>query len=173
VGNNANFSVVATGQGLTYRWQVNSGSGFVNLTDGGVYQGATSANLILNFPTAAVNGYQYRCIVSGTSTCDLVADTSAVASISVGVSAEAQTVFYNSPITTDAGVTQAVGYILGINKIQQPNGKAEYRAGNSIFLNPGFEVETGAVFKAKIQNPCQLVSTSFEGGNKIPKEKVK
>ncbi|SOE20263.1 Right handed beta helix region [Spirosomataceae bacterium TFI 002] len=174
VGNNANFSVTAAGEGLTYRWQVNSGSAFVNLTDGGIYQGATSANLSLSFPSATVNNYQYRCVVSGTSTCDLVADTSAVASISVGVSAEAQTVFYNSPINTDDGVTQAVGYILGINDILAPNGKAEFRAGNSIQLMPGFEAQAGAVFTAKIMNPCQNTSTSFDGGgSKIPKEKVK
>ncbi|SOE20259.1 6-phosphogluconolactonase, cycloisomerase 2 family [Spirosomataceae bacterium TFI 002] len=174
VGNNAGFSITAAGEGLTYRWQVNSGSGFVNLTDGGIYQGATSANLSLSFPSVTVNNYQYRCVVSGTSTCDLVADTSAVASISVGVSAEAQTVFYNSPISNDDGVTQAVGYILGINDILAPNGKAEFRAGNSIQLMPGFEAQAGAVFTAKIQNPCQVVSTSFDvGGSKIPKEKVK
>ncbi|MCP9767143.1 hypothetical protein EGI22_04420 [Lacihabitans sp. LS3-19] len=173
VGNNAGFSVIASGEGLTYRWQVNSGSGFVNLIDGGIYQGATSANLILSFPSATVNNYQYRCVVSGTSTCDLMADTSSVASISFGIAAEAQTVFYNSPISTDDGVTQAVGYILGVNDILAPNGKAEFRAGNAIMLNPGFEVEAGAVFTAKIMNPCQTVSTSSMPSSPLPKEKVK
>jgi hypothetical protein len=173
-GNNANFTVTAAGQGLAYRWQVNAGAGFVNLTDGGVYQGVASANLSLSFPNAALNNYQYRCIVSGNSSCDLVADTSAVATITVGTPAEAQTVLYNSPISTDDGVTQAVGYILGINKIQQPNGKAEYRAGNAIVLNPGFEVEAGAVFKAVIRNSCQTTAIITSGSpNKIPKEKIK
>ncbi len=175
-GNNANFIITAVGQGLTYRWQVNTGSGFTNLVDGGVYQGATSANLSLSFPTSALNGFQYRCIVSGTSTCDVVGDTSAVAILSIGVSAEAQTIFYNSAISTDDGVTQAVGYILGVNNILAPNGKAEFRAGNAILLNPGFEVEVGAVFRAVIRNPC--ATTSFESStsgeeNKIPKEKIK
>jgi hypothetical protein len=172
-GNNANFTIIAAGEGLTYRWQVNTGTGFTNLTDGGIYQGATAANLSLSFPNTTLNGNQYRCIVSGTSTCDLVADTSAVASINIGVSAEAQSIFYNSSISTDDGVTQAVGYILGINDIIAPNGKAEFRAGNAIILNPGFEVEAGAVFKAVIRNPCQSSSASFGGGSAIPKEVVK
>lgn len=99
-------------------------------------------------------------------------DTSAVASITIGVSPEAQTIYYNSDISTAVPVTQAVGYILGINDILAPNGKAEFRAGNSILLNPGFEVQEGAVFTAKIMNPCQTVSTS-SSGDKIPKEIIK
>lgn len=60
----------------------------------------------------------------------------------------------SSPISTNAGVTQAISSIFATNKILQPNGKAEYQAGNFISLQPGFEVERGAVFKALIQNPC-------------------
>lgn len=51
-------------------------------------------------------------------------------------------------------------------------GNSEFGAGNVILLNPGFQVEAGAVFKAKIQNPCQPTTTS-SFGEKIPKELVK
>ncbi|WP_255066312.1 3-coathanger stack domain-containing protein [Lacihabitans sp. LS3-19] len=173
VGNNASFTVNAQGENLSYRWQVNSGSGFINLLDGGIYQGVTSPVLNLSLPPSSVNGFQYRCFVSGTSSCDFVADTSAIATISVGISPEAQTVFWNSDISTAVPITQAVGYILAINSILQPNGKAEFRAGNSISLNPGFEVETGAVFIAKIMNPCQTSNVSSGSGSKVPKELVK
>ncbi len=60
----------------------------------------------------------------------------------------------SSPISTNVGVTQAINSIFATNKILQPNGKAEYQAGNAISLQPGFEVERGAVFKALIQNSC-------------------
>ncbi|SOE20264.1 hypothetical protein SAMN06298216_0758 [Spirosomataceae bacterium TFI 002] len=173
VGNNANFSVGATGIGLTYRWQVNSGSGFVNINEGGIYQGVSKTKLSLISPSAAVNNYQFRCVVSGSSSCDIVADTSAIASVNISVSAEAQTILWNSDISTAVPITQAVGYILGVNDILAPNGKAEFRAGNAIFLNPGFEVQAGAVFTAKIINPCQLMGTSSLEGNGIPKEIVK
>ncbi len=59
-GNNANFNVTATGAGLTYQWQENTGSGFVNIA------GATASLYIKSSVTAAMSGYQYRVIVSGT-----------------------------------------------------------------------------------------------------------
>lgn len=154
-GNNTSFTVQANGVGLTYRWQVNTGSGFVNINDGDIYEGATSSTLNLFYPTSAVNGFQYRCLVWGTSNCDSKADTSAVATLSVGVSAEAQVIIWNSNISQNVGSSQAVGYIFGNNKILQPNGKAEYLAGQSILLQPGFEVQPGAVFEARIKNACQ------------------
>lgn len=66
VGGNAPFSVTATGTGLTYQWQVNSGSGFVNIANGGFYSNATTATLTVSGATAVLNGAEYRCIVVGT-----------------------------------------------------------------------------------------------------------
>ena len=65
-GSNASFSVAATGTGLTYQWQVNTGSGFVNITNGAPYSGATTATLSITGATPGMNGYSYRCVVSGT-----------------------------------------------------------------------------------------------------------
>ena len=58
-GNNATFTVTATGTGVTYQWQENTGSGFVNIP------AATSASYTVVAATAGMNGYQYRVIVSG------------------------------------------------------------------------------------------------------------
>jgi len=66
--NSAVFSVVASGTGLTYQWQQNTGSGFVNLTNAGIYSSVTTATLNISSCTTAMNGYQYRCVVSS-STC--------------------------------------------------------------------------------------------------------
>jgi hypothetical protein len=59
------FSVTATGTGISYQWQQNTGSGFTDLVNGGTVTGATGAILSMNFLTTAMSGYQYRCIVSG------------------------------------------------------------------------------------------------------------
>ncbi len=69
-GNNTSFSVTATGTALTYQWQVstNGGSLWTNLTNTGIYSGTTIATLNLTGATTAQNGYQYRCVVSGTCT---------------------------------------------------------------------------------------------------------
>ncbi|WP_099469664.1 InlB B-repeat-containing protein [Konateibacter massiliensis] len=65
-GQTATFSVMATGVGLSYRWQVNTGSGFSYISNGGVYSGATTATLTITGATAGMNGYQYRAVVEGT-----------------------------------------------------------------------------------------------------------
>jgi hypothetical protein len=65
-GSNHTFNVSATGNGLTYQWQEDAGSGFVNVTNGGIYSGATTASLTLSGITAGMNSYKYRCVVSGT-----------------------------------------------------------------------------------------------------------
>lgn len=64
-GTNGSFSVGATGTALTYQWQVNAGSGWNNIADGGVYSNATTATLNLTGPTVMYNNYQYRVVVSG------------------------------------------------------------------------------------------------------------
>lgn len=65
-GANASFSVSASGTGITYQWQLNSGSGFSNITNGGVYAGSASATLNVSNVNTGMNGYQYRCYVTGT-----------------------------------------------------------------------------------------------------------
>jgi hypothetical protein len=65
-GGNTSFSVTASGTSLSYQWQLNSGSGFSNVSDGGVYSTATTASLTITGATTAMNGYLYRCVVSGT-----------------------------------------------------------------------------------------------------------
>jgi len=62
---NASFSVSGTGAGITYQWQVNTGPGFTTVTNGGVYSGATSNQLSITGALASMNGYLYRCVVSG------------------------------------------------------------------------------------------------------------
>ncbi|HKK41078.1 MAG TPA: LamG-like jellyroll fold domain-containing protein, partial [Bacteroidales bacterium] len=62
-GGNATFTVSATGYNETYQWQENG----VNITDGGIYSGATTSSLTLTNPGLTKNGMQYRCLI--TSTC--------------------------------------------------------------------------------------------------------
>jgi hypothetical protein len=79
-GSNASFSVGAS-NATGYQWQVNTGSGFANLANGGAYSGANTATLLITGATTALNGYQYRAIATGT--CPPVA-TSTAATLNVG-----------------------------------------------------------------------------------------
>jgi hypothetical protein len=65
-GSNTSFTSNGTGTGATYQWQVNTGSGFTNVSNGGVYGGATTNTLAITGAALSMNGYQYRVVVSGT-----------------------------------------------------------------------------------------------------------
>ena len=59
--NTATFSVTTAGEVTGYQWQVNEGSGWSNIADGGIYADATSATLSLSGLALVNNGWQFRC----------------------------------------------------------------------------------------------------------------
>lgn len=81
------FDVVATGQAvLTYQWQVDTGSGFTNVVNGGPYSGATTATLTVNTAGfgSTFDGYLYRVIVGTTGAqCTGNTDTSITVTLTV------------------------------------------------------------------------------------------
>ncbi|MEJ7626568.1 MAG: M36 family metallopeptidase [Ferruginibacter sp.] len=65
-GSNVSFTVAATGTSITYQWQVSVNNGpWVNLTNTPPYSGVNTNTLTINGANSAMNGYQYRVIVSG------------------------------------------------------------------------------------------------------------
>lgn len=68
-GDVASFSVTANGSFRTYQLQIDDGSGFVDVTDGGVYSGATTATLSLAGIPLSYDGYQYQVVISGSNNC--------------------------------------------------------------------------------------------------------
>lgn len=53
--------------GTNYQWQADTGSGFVNISNGANYSGINSLTLqLLNVPTSWY-GYKYRCLVDGSN----------------------------------------------------------------------------------------------------------
>lgn len=76
-GQNTSFTVVATGTSITYQWQLSTDGGTIynNITNGGVYSGATTATLSITGATPAMSTYKYRCVISGT--CSPAATTAA------------------------------------------------------------------------------------------------
>ncbi|MBK9794113.1 MAG: T9SS type A sorting domain-containing protein [Sphingobacteriales bacterium] len=78
---NRTFTVAAIGSGtLTYQWQEFI-SGWNDVTNGGVYSGATTVTLTITNPTAGMNGNRYRCVVSGT--CSPIATSDGNATLTV------------------------------------------------------------------------------------------
>ena len=79
------FSVTDTGVGDTYQWQLNSGSGFADLTATAPYSGVTTAMLTIAGVTSAMSSYSYRCVVSGASPCVDTSDAGILTVVTTGV----------------------------------------------------------------------------------------
>ena len=67
-GSSASFTVAGNGTGVIYQWQVNTGSGFVNIPVGAPYSGINTGTLTINPVSNPMNNYQYRALLSN-ATC--------------------------------------------------------------------------------------------------------
>jgi hypothetical protein len=67
-GETASFTAAAADGTPTpsIHWQENTGSGFVGITDGGIYSGATSNTLVLTKAPVSYTGYLYRAVFTNT-----------------------------------------------------------------------------------------------------------
>ncbi len=64
----------------TYQWQINTGSGFSNVSNGGQYSGAkTKRFAIANAKVASNSGHKFRCVAMGKN----CSDTSIIATLTV------------------------------------------------------------------------------------------
>jgi len=59
----AHFTTSHSDTSATYQWQQNTGTGWTNLSDFGIYSGTTTDSLVLTGITTSLNGYGYRCII--------------------------------------------------------------------------------------------------------------
>ena len=98
-GGNASFSITATGTGtLSYQWQVNDGSGWVNI-------GTNSYILDVTLPTVAMSDNQYRCVVTDDCGSFAVSDP---ANLTVNkATPNATLAVTNSPVTYDGNPQSA------------------------------------------------------------------
>jgi len=72
-GDNASFTVVATGAN-TYQWQISTdGATWTNLSDGGNYSGVTTATLNISPAVITMNGYDYRVLINA-SDCPVLSE---------------------------------------------------------------------------------------------------
>ena len=86
---NASFTVVADGGvgTLSYQWQesTNGGTTFNNISNGGIYSGATTSTLSLTAATDAMDGNQYKVLIN-TSACSASASNSATLTVEGAIS---------------------------------------------------------------------------------------
>jgi hypothetical protein len=59
------FLLNSTAGAAVYQWQVNTGSGYTNISDGANYSGSSTATLQLSNLLTSFTGYKYRCAADG------------------------------------------------------------------------------------------------------------
>lgn len=69
-GSNAKFSLVVSGSGVLYQWQIKTGAGFINLSNNAKYLGVTSNELTISNVSMSQNNEMYRCYISSNSCTD-------------------------------------------------------------------------------------------------------
>jgi PKD repeat protein len=64
VGQQASVNFQVQGNYLTYQWQLNTGTGWANVPTNSIYVGGLTSELVILNIVPAMNGFQYRCVVS-------------------------------------------------------------------------------------------------------------
>ena len=105
-GGTASFVLGATGSGNIYQWQLNTPSGWVNITNGGVYSGATTATLTLTNITMVLNGYEFRCLLSNAGCPSVTASSAAILTVQALPSITGQPV--SSTVCLGSGTSYSV-----------------------------------------------------------------
>jgi hypothetical protein len=128
------FTVVTAGTSPAYQWQESTNAGITwnNISNGGIYSGATTTTLTLTGVTPGMNGYQYRNVVTGTAPCGAVNTASATLTVSpqptVTLTASPYTKLYPGYSTV---ITASVTPPTGFTTVWKLNGNVIPVAGNS------------------------------------------
>jgi uncharacterized repeat protein (TIGR03803 family) len=75
------FSIAATGNGLSFQWEVDEGAGFTDITNNSIYTNVTTNTLNITNASYIMNGYKFRC--KATSTCPVISIFSNTATLTV------------------------------------------------------------------------------------------
>lgn len=130
------FTVVAAGTSPTYQWQMSTdgGANWTNVTNGGIYSGATTATLTLTAIPASVNGTIYRAVVTGAAPCGSVNSANAALNVTPQpvITANPTAILAGQTTTLTVNVTPAPGLTFAwyLNGVLVPNA-----TGNSIIAN--------------------------------------
>lgn len=126
----AYFTTVHSDTNATYQWQQNSGTGWTDLSDFGIYSGTTTDSLVLTGITTSLNGYGYRCIIDACTmdTTD-VAYLTVIDDVGVEESVRALTISPNPTtglVSVDlSGITDYIIYNMTGQKVAEGRSKGQ------------------------------------------------
>ena len=151
-GQNASFTVSATGTSLTYQWKLNG----VAISNGAVYSGVNAATLNLIAPIAAQAG-NYTCDVTGS--CTPVVTTTAVAlTISPAVSITTQPANLSACLGGNAtftiGATGVTSYAWQKNNVNLSDGGSISGSSTSTLTITGVAAGDAANYRCVLTGAC-------------------
>lgn len=139
----SSFAVSATGTGLSYQWQIEDGNGWNNLSNGGIYSGATTATLTLSSTTEVLSGNLYRVVVSGASPCTPNTSGAALLQVNPGPClAEG----FESPTAPATGWVYNGSVTHGTNSPRNGERTATFTANNQEIITPLLDNPTSVSF---------------------------
>jgi len=162
-GNTANFSVAATGAGLTYQWY----NGATILADGGFISGATASTLTITNLTTAEASANYHCVVSGTSPCNPVTSNNSNLIVNNGPAITVQPAVTQT-VCVGASVSFAITATGGSLIYQWYKGATLLANGGSISgvttptltINPTVSADSAADYHCVVSNGCVIAAVS-------------
>ncbi|MBI5857496.1 MAG: hypothetical protein HZB42_07580 [Sphingobacteriales bacterium] len=163
-GSNTSFTVAGSStQTIIYQWQVSTdgGASWNNVSNGGVYSGATTATLTITGATASMSANRYRCMLSNATCTTPTVSGSGILTVrqlpSVGLAAAPLTTLLpgqtttltSTPSASTGGTLSATWYF---------NGSAISNTGNTRVVN----VEQVGDYQVRIQEtwPSTLVCSN-------------
>ena len=174
-GNNATFSIAATGSGLSYQWyeSVNSGAG-VPLSNNATFSGVTTQTLTITAAQESPDQRAYYCVVTGTAPCN--PQTSNTVTLFVGnVAVTSQPVTVN---LCDSGTAlyavAASGVVVGYQWYEiTPSGTnpitngGDYSGANTatLTINNSSNARNGFTYYATVTGPANAVNSAVASLN--------
>ncbi|WP_341907938.1 hypothetical protein, partial [Fluviicola taffensis] len=121
-GSNTTFTSNASGA-TAFQWQENSGSGFIDIVNGGIYSNATTNTLTITGATAGMSGYLYRCTaINGSASCFANTNQATLTVSSVNTSSTSQTNVSCNGGSTGAASVNPTGGIAPYTYSWSPSG---------------------------------------------------
>lgn len=151
-----------------YKWQVDEGSGFADVANGGMYSGATTDSLKISAPPFNINGYKYRCLASKS----ICADTSVEATLTVNgivkledMKAKDTTCISANKDLIVKGDGSIVSYkwqifINGQGYVDLPMQPPYSQTGNVLHINGVPDTLDGGRFRCIVEGLCNTATTS-------------
>lgn len=167
----ASFTVAASGAGLSYQWQ-DFTSSWNNISNGGVYSGANTSTLTITNPPSGMNGYKYRCVVTGTCSATS-SNTDGNATLTVNTSAsissqpsDSSLIYCTSSTITPLSVTASgsnLSYQWYSNSSASNSGGTLISGATNNTYTPDNTVYSKKYYYAVVSNSCNTVTSNVSG----------